>query len=70
MNVKVEFGTEGFESDYLCDQSLTTVSLHSHCEVQPGPGVVMILQTGQNQVQILPVYTALLSLQIHHKRNA
>ncbi len=68
--LKVEFVTEGFASDYLCDQSLTTVSLHSHSEVQPGPGVVMILQTGQNQVQILPVNTALLSLQIHHKRNA
>lgn len=69
MYIKGEFGIEGFESDYLCDQSLTRVSLHSHCEVQPGPGVVMILQTGQDQVQILPVYTALLSLQIHHKRN-
>lgn len=35
---------------YLCNQSLTTVSLHSHGEVQPGPCVVMIFQTGQNQV--------------------
>lgn len=48
---------------YLCNQSLPTVSLHSHSEVQPGPCVVVIFQTGQNQVQIFPVYTAFLSLQ-------
>lgn len=48
---------------YLCNQSLPTVSLHSHSKVQPSPCVVMILQTGQNQVQIFPVYTAFLSLQ-------
>lgn len=48
---------------YLCNECFPAVSLHGHGEVEPRPGVVVVLQTGKNQVQVLPVHTTLLSLQ-------
>ena len=48
---------------YLGDERLAAVPLHRHGEVQPGPGVVVVLQAGQHQVQVLPVHAALLSLE-------
>lgn len=48
---------------YLRHECFPAVPLHSHGEVEPRPGVVVVLQTGQNQVQVLPVHTTLLSLQ-------
>lgn len=47
---------------YLCHKSFPAVPFHRHGEVEPGPGIVMVLQTGQNQVQVLPVHTTLFSL--------
>lgn len=47
---------------YLCYKRFPAVPFHSHGKVEPCPGVVVVLQTGQNQVQVLPVHTALFSL--------
>lgn len=51
---------------YLCYKCFPAVSFHSHGKVKPGPGVVVVLQTRQDQVQVLPVHTALLSLRMTH----
>lgn len=48
---------------YLCYKCFAAVPFHSHGEVQPCPGVVMVLQTRQDQVQVLPVHAALFSLE-------
>lgn len=48
---------------YLGYKCFPAVPFHSHGKVEPRPGVVMVLQTRQNQIQVLPVHTTLFSLE-------
>lgn len=48
---------------YLGYKCFSAVPFHSHGKVEPRPGVVMVLQTRQNQIQILPVHATLFSLE-------
>lgn len=52
---------------YLGHQGFATVPFHRHGKVQPGPGVIVILQARQHQVEVTPVHTVLLSLEKHDR---